>query len=354
MNKRAPRVSIGLPVYNGEKYLAETVESLLLQTFEDFELIISDNASTDATEEICRGFAARDRRVGYVRQPANRGPAWNFNHVFERAAGDYFRWAAHDDLCAPEHLARCVEVLDRDPSVILAYPRTAVIDEKGELVAEDGFPHWPEPERPDAPYLHDDGYPRQLDSRRPSTRYFGILALSNRCYEVFGLVRSASLRRTGLHGDYCGAEKVLLAELSLAGRFEEIPQTLFFSRWHSERFSANPSSLEQHRNYRPDSRRRPIIPRQVRCSWGYLRAIHKADLCWREKARCHLAFARYLCQLRKWKRAIVNAARRVDTTAEIPTWAKRLGRPPALADLATNPDLAKSSGAANQPEHVRR
>ena len=126
-----PRVSVGLPVYNGERYLRLAIDSILAQTFEDFELIISDNASTDHTEEICREYAARDPRVIYIRQPRNRGGAWNFNHVVELARGEYLKWAAHDDVLAPTFLKECVAALDRLPGTVLASPRTVKIDESG-------------------------------------------------------------------------------------------------------------------------------------------------------------------------------------------------------------------------------
>ena len=99
-----PRVSIGLPVYNGENFLEFALDSILGQTFQDFELIISDNASTDATESICRRYAAKDSRIRYYRNPNNQGAAQNYNRVFALARGEYFKWAAHDDVCKPNYL----------------------------------------------------------------------------------------------------------------------------------------------------------------------------------------------------------------------------------------------------------
>ena len=94
-----PRVSIGLPVYNGQEFLEETLHSILNQTFNDFELIICDNASTDRTAEICRSFAKRDRRIRYYRNEINLGAAKNFNGVFFLARGEYLKWSDNDDLC---------------------------------------------------------------------------------------------------------------------------------------------------------------------------------------------------------------------------------------------------------------
>src|SRR5579872_4758271 len=115
-----PRVTIGVPVFNGEAFVAETLKSLLNQTFTDFEIVISDNASTDGTGQICQTYAARDPRIHYYRSDVNRGAAWNHNRVFELAKGEYFKWNSADDLCAPEFLARCVASLDDDPAAVMA------------------------------------------------------------------------------------------------------------------------------------------------------------------------------------------------------------------------------------------
>ena len=131
MSESVPRVTIGLPVYNGENYLAEAIESLLSQTFTDFELVICDNGSTDRTEQVCRAFAARDARIRYYRESQNRGLAWNFSRTFELARGRYFKWQAHDDLCGPTLLERSVEALDRDPALVLACARRTIIDHDG-------------------------------------------------------------------------------------------------------------------------------------------------------------------------------------------------------------------------------
>src|SRR4051794_21949091 len=134
----APRVSIGLPVFNGDDFLEQAIESLLGQTFTDFELLISDNASTDRTEEICRRFVARDPRVQYWRNPRNIGGMRNANLTFERARGEYFRWAAHDDICGPTMLERLVAELDTRPDVAVVFAAAVAIDVHGEPLT--GFP----------------------------------------------------------------------------------------------------------------------------------------------------------------------------------------------------------------------
>lgn len=209
-----PRVSIGLPVYNGEQFLREALDSLTTQTFEDFELIISDNGSSDRTQEICRAYETKDRRIRYHRQDQNLGGAWNHNQVFALSKGEYFKWASHDDLCDPALLARCVEVLDTDASVILCHSKVKrILDEHGTV----------------------ENYAVKLatDSPKPQVRFRDLILIRHRCFQIYGLIRSRGLKDTPLFAGCSGADRPLLARLGLAGRFYEIPEYLFVSRWHS-------------------------------------------------------------------------------------------------------------------------
>lgn len=220
MVRSTPCVSIGLPVYNGENYLTQTLDALLSQTFADYELIISDNASTDGTEEICRTYAARDRRIRYFRNEENLGAARNFNRVFELASGEYFKWASHDDLCAPDYLERCVEALCRDPAVVLCYTRAQAIDEHGGLL------------------LDFDAKPR-LGSGRARARFFEAVCVDHPRITIvpsiiFGLMRADTLGKTPLIGSYVSSDGVLLGELALLGRFYEVPEFLFCYRDHAQ------------------------------------------------------------------------------------------------------------------------
>jgi GT2 family glycosyltransferase len=115
---KLPLVSIGLPVYNGERSIGKAIATFLAQSFEDFELIISDNASTDGTEAICREAAARDSRVRYIRQPRNLGATGNFKFVLTQARGRYYMWAAADDLRTADFLAENVAVLEVRPEYV--------------------------------------------------------------------------------------------------------------------------------------------------------------------------------------------------------------------------------------------
>src|SRR5216683_2033766 len=126
------KITIGLPVFNGADYLPEAIDSILSQSFGDFELFISDNASDDGTEEICQQYARRDRRVRYLRQTRNVGAAANHNLLVAQGENPYFKWAAHDDVLAPRFLEVAVRVLDDHPEIVLASPASALIDEAGE------------------------------------------------------------------------------------------------------------------------------------------------------------------------------------------------------------------------------
>ena len=205
-----PCVSIDMPLYNAEKFLEETLDSLLAQTFDDFEIIISDNASTDRTAFICHSYMSKDSRIRYVRNETNLGAAFNYNRTFELSSGKYFKWAASDDLCAPDYLAKCVSVLEAHPETVLCYPRTTIINENGKPIRQ-----------------YHDG----LDLRSPnvSERFSWAVQRILECNAVFGLIRSDVLRKTPKIGNYTASDRVLLVELTLHGQFYELPEYLFFN-----------------------------------------------------------------------------------------------------------------------------
>src|SRR5262245_22955933 len=127
-----PKLSIGIPVFNGQQFLPELLDSLLAQTFGDFEILICDNASSDRTQQICCEYARRDFRIHYIRNEQNLGAIANFNRVFELSKAPLFKWAAHDDLYHKPYLDTCVRLLEEDPNIILAHSGTAFIDENSE------------------------------------------------------------------------------------------------------------------------------------------------------------------------------------------------------------------------------
>jgi hypothetical protein len=215
MDEQLAAVSVGLPVYNGARYLPEAVDSLLAQTFEDFELIISDNGSTDETERICRAYERRDPRIRYVRSEVNRGLLWNFRRVLELARAPRFKWMAHDDICAPAFLRRCMEELDADAGIVLCAPSTVDIDEHGDPVRNH---RWLA--RTDSPDIRE--------------RFHDILR-DRHAHPFFGVMRTAVVRELDLSKPCLAVDKVLLAELVLRGRLRVLDDPLLLHREHPQR-----------------------------------------------------------------------------------------------------------------------
>jgi glycosyltransferase involved in cell wall biosynthesis len=232
LTKAAPRLSIGLPVYNGERFLAQALECLLAQTFRDFELVVSDNASTDRTAEICQAYLQRDPRVRYVRNPRNIGSVANFNRVFEISTAPLFKWASHDDLHHETHIESCIRLLDENPDVVLAHSATAFIDENGEL-----FPASPETGDYIDPKTGAHVLPDGADignSPVAVKRFWQVLSRARWGTHQFGVIRRASLQQTRLDQNFSGGDRAMLAELALLGRFQSNPERLFLKRFHPD------------------------------------------------------------------------------------------------------------------------
>lgn len=269
---KTPLVSIGLPVFNGEAYVDLAIRAHVEQTATDFELILADNASTDATSDICRRWSERDPRVRWVRTEAHTGAARNFNRAFGLARGRYFRWAAHDDLVEPTYVERCLELLESDPDVVLAHSQMVEIDENGEELRplDAGMEH----------ATNDD----------TARRFKGAIALDHGCFDVFGLVRRGALERTQLIAPYLGSDRVLLAELALMGKLVRADEVLFKSREHPQRSIRMRSDADRARWFasgKGDKRMRP--------NWRRLRAVRealaRADVSPITRLRCKAAIA---------------------------------------------------------------
>jgi glycosyltransferase involved in cell wall biosynthesis len=254
-----------MPVYNGERYITETLDSLLAQTYRDFELVISDNASQDRTEEICCSYAGKDPRVRYARNATNLGAPRNYRRVFELSSGEYFRWANCDDLFSPTSLERCVEVLDRNPSVVLTYPKTKLIDQRGRIISD-----------------YEDGL--HLQSERASQRFVQLCLGIGLVNAIYGLMRADTLRKTRLIGNFIAADVPLLAELSLYGKFWEIPECLFFRRLHPGAYSSY-TSVDQLQEF-VDPKSTGRVPfTQWSHLWANCRAAFRAPVSPLEKLR---------------------------------------------------------------------
>lgn len=291
MVSNKPQVSIGLPVLNGEKYLTQALDSILAQTYQNFEVIISDNASTDDTPQICRAYATKDNRIRYYRNERNLGSVRNFNRVFELSSGVYFKWAAHDDIISPDFLAKCIAVLDQDQSIVLCHSKTARIDENGAVVG-----------------TYDSA---TNDSLEPHERLRNILKRKGFPWMIFGVMRKDALSMTSLLKDYIGSDWNLLAEISLIGRIYEIPEYLFFRRDHPEAYTRQHYSKGAISSYRKESvwwtgkKRRNLIifPRLKNCL-EFFKSVRRAPISWHEQWLCYKEITRWLYtegwRLMKW------------------------------------------------------
>jgi glycosyltransferase involved in cell wall biosynthesis len=298
-----PRVTIGVPVWNGAQHLEECLESLLAQTYEHIEILISDNASTDQTAEICRAYCVRDERVRYYRQRYNIGVAANHNFLVRQARGELFKWAAHDDVCAPEFLERCVAALDASPSDVLAFSHTTFVDSTGSVQRKHDTPMcW----QNDAT-----AYGRLRDL------LLGDLVLGDhratllhKCLPQFGVIRRSALERTRMVGSYSPSDVVLLVELALLGGFAFVDEYLFYCRvqeflgtswWlHTGMSWTNRTSADLARWFDPKHGDNVPMP-WTRVLVGIVGAIGRSPLSLHQKARSLSLVGRWLLAHRRWR-----------------------------------------------------
>jgi glycosyltransferase involved in cell wall biosynthesis len=226
-----PKLSIGIPVFNGQEFLPELLDSLLAQTFRDFEILICDNASTDRTQDICLEYARIDSRIRYTCNERNLGANPNHNRVFELSTAPLFKWAAHDDLYRPDYLTTCVRLLDENPDVVLAHTGTAFIDEAGDLLPFEqetgsyvdprtGRRYWPD-------------VPSIADTPIATSRLWQVLTRALWGTHMFGVMRREILQQTALLPYFEGGDRAMLAELALLGRFKCANDRLFLKRFHA-------------------------------------------------------------------------------------------------------------------------
>ena len=265
-----PKVSIGLPVYNGEKYLRFALDAILRQDFGDFEVIVSDNASSDATQAICQEFAAKDGRIRYLRNEANIGATANYNRVFELAHGEFFKWASHDDEFDGSLVRRCLETYEHSsPDAVVVFSRAEIIDDTGRVL-----------------HLGQDTI--NPAAREPFTRLASLIFHRHYAHPLWGLIRSSALRRTRLM-TCIEADHVLLAELALQGPLVEIQEVLYRLRVHAG------SSLRTHRTAREllawhDPSRAKVrlpLPHWIRWDIEYWKGIRHASLSSFQRLFCY-------------------------------------------------------------------
>lgn len=281
----APPLVVGLPVYNGERYLAQSLEALLGQTYEDFELIISDNASTDSTADICHDYARQDSRVRYVRQPTNLGAALNHYFVFEKSQSPLFKWASADDLYGRDLLLRCVDALHENPDVVLAHSWTAAINSVGEVTQ-----------------AHQ--YPLATDALSAPERFRSMLFGAGedggliRADDQYGVIRAPVLRRILPQGGYYHSDKTMMAAVALHGPFHQTRDWLYFRRDHAERpqhachtVRAWCANLDPRRANRL---KYPTVRLLLEYPLGYMVAIRSAPLSRADRHQCYRDLGRWV------------------------------------------------------------
>lgn len=202
-----PKVSIGLPVFNGEKNLVSALKSLILQTYSNLEIIICDNCSTDRTAIISKKFAEKDKRINYIRNSSNIGASRNFNKVFHLSQGDFFMWVAHDDILDPTYIEKCVIRLQEYPEAIVCISDITMIDEEGKTMYVRSFP---------------ETVGRNVIERVEKALSPGLF--------IYGLYRPEFLKKTGLFREIYGPDIVLGIELAIIGEVTKVSEPLFYYR----------------------------------------------------------------------------------------------------------------------------
>ena len=297
--ERVPRLSIGVPVYNGADYIAEAIGSHLEQDFEDFELVVSDNCSDDDTPVIVQTLAAQDSRITYTRNDSNIGGPANFNRLFRLTSGELFRWAAADDRIEPGYLRKVIDLFDQDPNLVIGHSEAQLIDPHSEpmLQMEQG-------------YLGGDGYMEAIKltpppgddrfgSSNPHERIDAVINNNHRNFYIFGVMRRATMMHTRLHGPFYGGDRTLLVEMAMRGRFRKVPEPLFASRSHAKNSGRNGLNFEELKQHGAKD-----LSFASQVMKGYVDAIRSADVGRAEELRCLAIVAKKFKQptrmLRGW------------------------------------------------------
>lgn len=270
-----PTVSVGMPVFNGETYLEVAISSVLAQTLDDLELVISDNASTDRTAEICQDYAARDKRVRYFRNPQNLGAAPNYNQALKHARGRYFKWLAHDDRMTPSYLAKTARVLDERTDAVLCNSVVGYIDQNGAPIG-----------------LYNSGL-SLADSPSAAARFAWMILHSHSCVDFFGLIRREPLLKSLQHASFHGADRALLAQLAIRGRLIQLPAPLVEMREHPNRYTRQNVRSADRAAWHDASKRGKISFPTWRLYAEYLQMIRQERMLPKERMGCYAALARW-------------------------------------------------------------
>lgn len=276
MKNQPPLVSIGLPVYNGENFVAEAIECVLAQTFSDWELIICDNSSTDRTVSICRKFADKDSRIRIYQNERNMGVSPNYNRAFQLCHGRYFKWITHDDVFGAEFIESCIRELEDDDRVVMAFPRLAYVDADGRLLRRQ--------QASDLSIIGPTAESRVSQLMRLEAQSTDIF------WSQFGVIRRNTLEETSLMGLYNGSDQVLLLEIALRGNLKQVQKDLFFRREHpaSSTMRRGWATKERATFVYADDTRALVFP-YCRMLKEHLSCIRNSPIPFWDKTRCAAA-----------------------------------------------------------------
>jgi len=275
----APKVSIGMPVYNGEEFLKSAIDSILNQTYSDFELIISDNASTDSTADICLAYASRDPRVRFYRNDINIGASDNYNSVYYQARGKYFKWASSNDLCHPELIEKCVKILNLHADVVLCYPEVKLFIESLD----------------DAQEYKDDLHLMQENVCERYIAFYENVKLNN---VMNGVMRTECLKHTSMIKPFFSSDVALMAELVMRGKFYQVKDTYFYRRMDEKTATALKSNEEVLKHYFPNMDKMMLF-QNWKLHAEYFAAIRRAPV----KSRDRRCIVRYFFKQLRWHRS---------------------------------------------------
>ncbi len=284
MTNSTPLVTIGLPLYNTAKIMEDTIQDLLGQTFTDFELVISDNASSDETGQMCQALAERDGRVRYFRQKINVGIVENQNAVFRMARGKYFKWASANDRCDEQLVAKCIEVLEHNPDVVLCFPRTRIIDSQDKVIQD----------------CTEDLHLMDEDAPSRFVKLLERMALNNAFNGVF---RSDVLKFVLPMAPDLGSDLSMMAALTLHGKFYELPEFMFRRRIDEDSHTGLREKQKSAENddYLFGADGNPNVQdfRTLKYFYRLFRGLHLAPLPWRDKVRLSAILMRHIVWARR-------------------------------------------------------
>lgn len=294
--QETPRLSIGLPVFNAQDNLETALDSLLAQTYTNFELILSDNGSDDRTAAICKEYMQRDSRIRYERQAKNMGLHWNLNRVAKMACGHYFKWSAADVIHAPDFLERCMAVLETDPTIICCHTRADYIDAQGNRLFG----------------VDPSGDANLSTSSNAHRRFADVLFNHGWGARVFGVMRREPLLKTGLLEEHYGWDKVMMAGLALSGRYHMINEVLFLEQDHE--------TIEAGRDWEVAGQAESDLPathdregkpfNRFAFIRGYLQMAWRFSPNWTTAMICSGWVCLYPLQIHKWRRLACAAIAR--------------------------------------------